>query len=109
MVYAVTGVTMSESVKARANGADLDTIRDDIDTVRKDLARLMEHVKAGALHNITGQVEEMSDEARRLYNQALAGGERGAEALARQVEERPLTSLLIAFGLGFIGSRLILR
>jgi len=100
---------MSDTAKARTNGADLDTIRDDIDALRKDLARLMEHVKSGAMHNIAGQVEEMSDEARRLYNQALAEGERGAEALARQVEERPLTSLLIAFGLGFIGGRLVLR
>ncbi len=100
---------MSDTVKARANGADLDAIRDDIDALRKDLARLMEHVKSGAMHNIAGQVEEMSDEARRLYNQALAEGERGAAALARQVEDRPLTSLLIAFGLGFIGGRLVLR
>lgn len=100
---------MSDTVKARANGADLDAIRDDIDTLRKDLARLMEHVKSGALHNIAGQVEDMSDEARRLYNRALAEGERGADTLARQVEERPLTALLIAFGLGFIGGRMVLR
>lgn len=95
--------------KARADGAELDAIRDDIDALRKDLARLMEHVKSGALQNIAGRVEEMSDDARRLYKQALAESERGAEALARQVEERPLASLLIAFGLGFIGSRLVLR
>lgn len=100
---------MNDTVKARTNGADLDTIRDDIDTLRKDLARLMEHAKSGALHNIAGQVEDMSDEARRLYNRAVAEGERGADALARQVEERPLTSLLVAFGLGFIGGRVILR
>lgn len=100
---------MSDTVKARANSADLDAIRDDIDMLRKDLARLMEHVKSGALHNIAGQVEDMSDEARRLYNRALAEGERGADALARQVEERPLTTLLIAFGLGFIGGRMVLR
>ena len=100
---------MSDTVKARTNGADLDTVRDDIDTLRKDLARLMEHVKSGALHNIAGQVEDMSDEARRLYNRALTEGERGADALARQVEERPMMTLLIAFGLGFIGGRMVLR
>lgn len=100
---------MSDTAKARANGADLDAIRNDIDALRKDLARLLEHVKAGAFHNIAGRVEEMSDDARQLYKQALAEGERGAEALARQVEERPLASLLIAFGLGFIGGRLVLR
>jgi len=100
---------MDDTLRTRSNGADLDTIREDIDALRKDLARLMEHVKSGAMDNIAGQVEEMSDEARRLYNRAIAEGERGADVLARQVEERPLTSLLIAFGLGFIGSRIILR
>ena len=100
---------MNDTVKARANGADLDAIRDDIDKLRKDLGRLMEHVKSGALQNIAGQVEDMSDEARRLYNRALAEGGRGADALARQVEERPLATLLIAFGLGFIGGRIVLR
>jgi len=100
---------MSDTAKARANGADLDVIRDDIEALRKDLARLMEHVKSGAFQNIAGRVEEMSDDARRLYSQALAEGERSAEALTRQVEERPLTSLLIAFGLGFLSSRLVLR
>lgn len=100
---------MDDTLRSRTNGADLDAIRDDIDALRKDLGRLMEHVKSGAMDNIVSQVEEMSDEARRLYNRAIAEGERGADALAHQVEERPLTSLLIAFGLGFIGSRLILR
>ena len=100
---------MDDTLRTRTNGADLDTIRDDIDALRKDLARLMEHVKSGAMTNLAGQVEDMSDEARRLYNRALAEGERGADALARHVEERPLTTLLIAFGLGFIGGRIILR
>jgi polyhydroxyalkanoate synthesis regulator phasin len=100
---------MSDTAKARANSADLDVIRDDIEALRKDLARLMEHVKSGAFQNIAGRIEEMSDDARRLYNQAFAEGERRADALARQVEERPLTSLLIAFSLGFLGSRLVLR
>ena len=100
---------MDDTLRTRTNGTDLDIIRDDIDTLRKDLARLMEHVKSGAMDNIAGQVEDMSDEARRLYNRALAEGERGADALARQVEERPLMTLLIAFGLGFIGGRMVLR
>ena len=100
---------MSDTTKALADSGDFEAIREDIDNLRKDLARLMEHVKSGAFQTFTGRVEEMSGDARRIYDQALAGGERGAEALVRQVEERPLASLVIAFGLGFIGSRLILR
>ncbi|MDE2229611.1 MAG: hypothetical protein KGL11_11300 [Alphaproteobacteria bacterium] len=103
------GVTMTDNARARTDGADLDVIRDDIEALRKDLSRLMEHVKSGAFQNIAGWVEEMSDDARRLYSQVLSEGERSAEALARQVDERPLASLLIAFGLGFLGGRLVLR
>lgn len=100
---------MNDTVTASNDGGDLEAIRDDIDTLRSDLARLMQHVKAGTFKNLASRVEEMSDDARRLYDQARTGGERGAEVLVRQVEERPLTSLLVAFGLGFIGGKFVLR
>lgn len=100
---------MNDTVTASNDGGDFEAIREDIDVLRSDLARLMQHVKSGTFRNLAGRVEEMSDDARRLYDQARAGGERSAEVLVRQVEERPLTSLFVAFGLGFIGGKLILR
>ncbi|MGH7117706.1 MAG: hypothetical protein ACREFP_01695 [Acetobacteraceae bacterium] len=100
---------MSDTARASSDGGDFEAIREDIDALRKDLACLMEHVKSGAYRNLTGRVEEISGEARRLYDQARTGGERRADALVREVEERPLTSLLVAFTLGFISGKLILR
>jgi hypothetical protein len=52
---------------------------------------------------------EISDEAKRLYAKLSEGGERSTKLLAREVEERPLTMLLLAFGLGFIGGNLMRR
>jgi hypothetical protein len=38
-----------------------------------------------------------------------AQGERSMKALGRQVEEQPIMSLLLAFALGFAGSRWLSR
>jgi hypothetical protein len=38
-----------------------------------------------------------------------AQGERSMKALTRQVEEQPVMSLLLAFALGFAGSRWLSR
>ncbi len=56
--------------------------------------------------DIAGNV---SQEARQLYDRLAKEGERSAAALAREFEQRPLTTLLIAFAVGFIGGRLLPR
>ncbi|HVA12061.1 MAG TPA: hypothetical protein VNF99_02310 [Stellaceae bacterium] len=81
---------------------DLEQIVKDIQALKKDLARLMEHVKSGA-------AETVSDEASRLYGTIAAEGQRHAAALAQSVEEKPLASVLIAFAIGFVGGRILLR
>ena len=50
------------------------------------------------LEGLSGTVDGVSDEARRQ-----------AEKLAKHVEEKPLSSVLIAFGIGFLSGRLLLR
>lgn len=71
---------MNDTTKVSNDGGDFEAVRADIDALRKDLSRLMEHVKSGAFRN-----------------------------LGSRVDERPLTSLLVAFGLGLIGGKLMLR
>jgi hypothetical protein len=84
------------------SGADLDAIVRDIAALRKDLATLIENVKTGATDRVTG-------DARRFYGALAAEGERSAAAIAQQVEERPLASLAIAFAVGFVCSRVLMR
>jgi hypothetical protein len=62
----------------------------------------MEHVKDDAAKTVNGH-------ARRIYGSLAAEGERSVAALAQQVEERPFASLLIAFAVGFVGSRMLTR
>ena len=81
---------------------DLVDIREDIVTLRNDLAKLVAHLTSGAK-------AELSDEPHRLYAKLSEEGRRSASAIARGVEERPLLSLLAAFGIGFIGGNLLRR
>ena len=69
--------------------SDLTRIAHDIQALKDDLARLIEHVK--------------------LYDTIASEGQRQAAALAHTVEEKPLASVLIAFAIGFVGGRILLR
>ena len=81
---------------------NLDAIIKDIDALKKDIAALMEQAKEGVTEDLTGKT-------RRLYDALAADGEKSIAALTRQVEDHPLATLLIAFGLGFIGAQFLRR
>jgi len=92
---------------------DLDAIVSDLASLRRDLSALTDHLKAGAINGAKGATLDVAghlgDEAERLYGNLAAQGERSMKALGRQVEEQPVMSLLLAFALGFAGSRLLSR
>ena len=81
---------------------DLTRIASDIQALKEDLARLVDHLKTGA-------TETVSSEASRLYETLTTEGQRQAAALAHSVEEKPLASVLIAFAIGFVGGRILMR
>jgi ElaB/YqjD/DUF883 family membrane-anchored ribosome-binding protein len=81
---------------------DLDAIVKDVAALKKDIAALMSHAKESATDTVTG-------ETRRLYDALSSESEQTLAALTRHVEERPVSSILIAFGLGFIGAHLLKR
>ena len=94
-------------------GVDFDAIIRDVAALRQDFADLMSQMKSGAFkganeaaENILGQ---LGDKANHLYDNVSAQGQRSVKAIGRQVEERPIASLLIAFGVGFVASRLLSR
>jgi hypothetical protein len=88
--------------KSDDEGVDIDAIMKDVAALKTDIGKLMEHVKDSAAETVTGP-------ARRIYGSLAAEGERSVATIAQQVEERPLASLLIAFAVGFIGSRMLAR
>jgi ElaB/YqjD/DUF883 family membrane-anchored ribosome-binding protein len=93
--------------------ASFDTIVDDLGALKRDLGRLMEQMKSGAIDGASETAQnllsQLNERASDLYESASDQGERSVKAITRQVEERPLTSLLVAFGIGLIASRLLSR
>jgi hypothetical protein len=88
---------------------DLDVINDDIAALKRDVATLVEHVRSGAVSRATDAAAQLREEAQDLYGRLAAEGANSAQLISRKVEEQPIASLLVAFALGFIGSRLLAR
>ena len=88
---------------------DLGRLRDDIAALKRDVTNLMEHLKASATGSAQSAAAQLDEGARELYRNVAAEAERSAKAIGRQVEEQPITSLLIAMGVGYISGRLMSR
>ena len=101
--------------KSRTNGGkpDLAAIRDDLDALKTDLAGLLQHVKSGAVDGVGDEAKrlygKLSAQSGELYGKLSAQSGDTLETFARQIEENPLASLLIAFGVGFIAGRILSR
>ncbi len=107
---------MNNTTKAKPDvetPAEFDAIVDDLAALRRDFAALMSQMKSGALKGANDAAEntlgQLGDRANHLYDSVAAQGGRLAKAIGLQVEERPVMSLLIAFGVGLIASRLLSR
>ncbi len=102
-----------ENPPGAATNSAIPGIRDDITALQRDFAMLTNHLRSGAAQGTSDAVQrtvvQLNDNARRLYGNLAAQGERSAKALGRHVKEQPVMSLLLAFAVGFIGSRLLSR
>ena len=91
--------------KTRAAAEDVadevSRLREDLSSLKADIARLVKSMRSDA--------GEIGEEAQELYVKLAKEGERSARAVVRELEERPLTTLLVAFAVGFIGGRFLPR
>jgi len=92
---------------------DLQTIMNDVAALKHDLARLVSNMKTEVTEDVTAcartTAAHLGDEASRVYGNLAAQGQRSAKAIGHQIEEQPVISLLVAFAIGFLGSRLLSR
>lgn len=84
---------------------DINQLKNDLAALRNDLAALSKTLK-----------DEATTRARRGYERAREAGEEaveyarsGARAVEHQIEERPLLSVLSAFGVGLLVGKLMDR
>jgi ElaB/YqjD/DUF883 family membrane-anchored ribosome-binding protein len=88
---------------------DLAKLLDDVQSLKRDLAALADHSRGTLWSGATDTANAIGSEAQRLYDGVAAQGKRSAQAISSQVEEQPLLSVLIAFGIGFLGGRILPR
>ncbi|MEJ2629785.1 MAG: hypothetical protein P8011_06495 [Acidihalobacter sp.] len=100
---------MSESPKD-----DLDALREDFNKLREDVGKLTDTLKQLGLDRAHGAQEHLNerlDEAReRLRERVDTAGQRGRayyDQLEGRVGEHPFSSLLTAFGVGFVIAKLL--
>jgi hypothetical protein len=88
---------------------DITALQNDLAALQRDVGRLLEHLKSGAATGFQGAAEQIEARVADIYRDMAVEGERVGRELSRRVEERPLITLLIVLGLGYIGGRLFSR
>jgi ElaB/YqjD/DUF883 family membrane-anchored ribosome-binding protein len=95
---------------------EMDAVKEHIQALRTDLASLTTHIKglssakleqaqsAGSL-----KIEELSAEVQRAADALRQRGEVSVAQLETTIREKPLISLLAAFGIGLLVARLLDR
>lgn len=84
---------------------DADKVKEDIAKLKEDIAQLTQSLKGVAAARGAEGVDTLKRTAHQTRDQAKAF----SQDLERQVADRPLTSMLVAFGVGFVIGRLLDR
>ena len=95
---------------------EMQTLRADLSKLRGDFAGVADALKdagqkkaEGAREGLADLVNSVLEELRGALGQARDKGKKSVETVGHQIEERPLTSLLTAFGFGFVLAKLLHR
>jgi ElaB/YqjD/DUF883 family membrane-anchored ribosome-binding protein len=101
---------------AKTTDTDINALRDDLAALKGDMANLIAHLSdraangaqsaANSAQSALGMVDERT---RDVLRSASAEGDKAIRAVGQKVEEQPVTALLIALGIGYIGGRLLQR
>ena len=105
---------MVSTNKNTSNGdatADLQAIMSDIASLKNDIAALAGNLSSSAVNATSDATSraasQIGEQASRVYDNIAAQSQRSAKVVSQQVEAQPITTLLIAFAVGFVGSRLL--
>lgn len=88
---------------------DLTAVRNDLQTLLKSVADDQREYGHETVQRIQDTVNEARGEINRLAREAGARGREGVTAVEHQIEERPFTSVIAAFGIGIVIGKLLDR
>ena len=89
--------------------ADVDALRADLDALRGDLAQILDTLKIKTTNRAESEIDAMRKRIERLAGDVQSTGRDTARAVGEQIEERPFTSLAMAFAAGLALGRLFDR
>jgi ElaB/YqjD/DUF883 family membrane-anchored ribosome-binding protein len=100
--------------RAASNGGrdvkeDFSALRSDLDSLRKDFGTFVSTLKSTAGSRAEAEVEAMRERIATLGNELQTTGQQQLRKVEGKIEERPYTSLAIAFAIGFVVSRVLDR
>lgn len=105
-----------QSASSGDSADDLDKLKDDIDNLRADLSSLTKTIKGmgnSAVEDVQAlgaeKLDELRAEIERATGQVRRKGEASVAEIEQAVQDRPLMSLLAAFGAGMLVARLLDR
>ncbi len=88
---------------------EINQLKSDINDLRKDMASFVSALKNAGIDQGRQAYESAYESARRTGEKVRAKADEAYGAFGREVEERPLTSVLAAFGTGFVVGMLLDR
>jgi ElaB/YqjD/DUF883 family membrane-anchored ribosome-binding protein len=87
--------------------SEVDRLVADVQALKRDIAKLAEHSRGAAWNGAADTVNALGNEAQRLYDEVASKGRDQVKRVSGQVQEKPIMSILIAFGIGFLGGRIL--
>lgn len=95
---------MTESI---IGNSDIHALRGDVAALKDDVGRLIAHLKGGARSSVRAAAGQFNGQVLGLSQKVSAQGERSVGAFGTWVEEEPVLAVLIAFGVGYVGARVL--
>jgi ElaB/YqjD/DUF883 family membrane-anchored ribosome-binding protein len=92
---------MEIGVSERGYSSD-DQVEEQLADLKEDVSELAEELEGTASDAMRRTLRRIEDTVADLYDAVAEQSSRGVEAIERQVDERPWTSLAVAFGLGCV-------
>ncbi len=89
--------------------SEFDTVKTDLAKLREDISKLSNALRDVTSETVHDQVAQLRGRFDTIAGDAKQHGRQALDDLTDRIEERPLASILIAFGVGVLFGRILDR